>query len=121
MNPVGWFEIPASDLKRAKKFYESILGYELQLTDLQGSPMVWFPFEEGIMGTSGALISSEEIFPSHDGTTVYFTVSDLEETLNKVTENGGKILISRTSIGEHGTYAHIEDSEGNRIGLHSRG
>jgi len=28
-NPVNWFEIPASDLARSKRFYESVFGVEL--------------------------------------------------------------------------------------------
>jgi predicted enzyme related to lactoylglutathione lyase len=36
-----------------------------------------------------------------------------------VEEAGGKLLFSKTDIGEFGFFAQIIDSEGNRIGLHS--
>jgi predicted enzyme related to lactoylglutathione lyase len=39
--------------------------------------------------------------------------------LAKVVKNGGKALMPKTSIGEWGFIANFEDSEGNRIALHS--
>ena len=33
---------------------------------------------------------------------------------------GGKVLMPKTPIGQHGAIAHVLDSEGNRIGLHSQ-
>ena len=51
---------------------------------------------------------------------IYFTAPDIEGTLAKVNANGGRTLIPRTSIGEYGFIAHFEDSEGNRLALHSR-
>jgi len=47
-------------------------------------------------------------------------VEDIEETLKKVDEKGGRILNPKKSIGEYGFVAHFEDCEGNRIALHSR-
>ncbi len=37
---------------------------------------------------------------------------------NPVNGNGGKTLMPRTSIGDHGFIAHFEDTEGNRVALH---
>ena len=38
----------------------------------------------------------------------------------QVVDAGGKTLLPKISIGEHGFVAHFEDSEGNRVALHSR-
>jgi predicted enzyme related to lactoylglutathione lyase len=35
-NPINWFEIAATDLERAKKFYESVFGVEFQLLEMPG-------------------------------------------------------------------------------------
>jgi hypothetical protein len=43
MNPVNWFEIPATDLDRAKAFYEYVLGVNLTLQDFGPLKMAWFP------------------------------------------------------------------------------
>jgi predicted enzyme related to lactoylglutathione lyase len=59
--------------------------------------------------------------PSADkGVLIYFTAPDMENNLKRILENGGKILMERTSIGEHGFIAIFIDCEGNRLALHSR-
>jgi len=45
---------------------------------------------------------------------------DLSTVLSKVEQVGGKILLPKTSIGPNGFKAHFEDSEGNKVGLHTR-
>lgn len=50
---------------------------------------------------------------------VYFFVDDIEETLRKAVECGGKQTLERTAQGEHGWYADFRDSEGNFHGLFS--
>ena len=118
-NPVNWFEIPTSDLNRAKGFYESVFDCQLSLQKMGPLQMAWFPMVEGGTGATGTLIKAESYTSSHSGTLVYFPVSNMDLTLKKVTANGGKILNPKMSIGEHGFVAHFEDSEGNRVALHS--
>lgn len=50
---------------------------------------------------------------------VYFSVASIEETVQKATEKGSRVLNGKTFIGEFGFIAHLEDSEGNRIALHA--
>jgi predicted enzyme related to lactoylglutathione lyase len=45
---------------------------------------------------------------------------DLTNELKRVEPAGGKVLQPKTSIGEFGFYAFVEDTEGNRIGIHSK-
>lgn len=119
-NPVTWFEIPVSDIKRAATFYERVLGVSLDRNEMGGSEMAWFPMAQGASGAAGTLIQGEGYTPSHDGSLVYISVGDIEGTLKKVAANGGKTLVPKMSIGEHGYIAHFEDCEGNRVALHSR-
>ena len=44
---------------------------------------------------------------------------DLSVALSKVEMAGGKIVLPKTSIGHNGFMAHIVDTEGNKVGLHS--
>lgn len=118
-NPVNWFEIPTTDLNRAKAFYESVFDWELSLQEMGPLQMAWFPMSENGTGATGTLIKAESYKPSHSGTLVYFSVKDIESTLNKLTSNGGKVLNAKMSIGKHGFVAHFEDCEGNRVALHS--
>ncbi len=119
-NPVGWFEIPVKDLERAKTFYEHI--FEVQLEEHQMGPqqMAWFPMHEGTIGAAGTLIKGPGYEPSSNGVLVYFTAPDIDATLARVEQKGGRTLAPKTSIGEYGFIGLFLDCEGNRIGLHSR-
>jgi len=119
-NPVGWFEVPVRDMQRAKAFYESVFQCQLELHDMGPNQMAWFPWKEGGTGSAGALIKGEAYEPSHDGCIIYFTAPDLKAHLERVEANGGWVVFPITPIGEHGFIAHVADTEGNRIALHSR-
>jgi uncharacterized protein len=119
MNAVNWFEIPVTDLARAKAFYEHVLGLTLSLNEMGPSKMAWFPMNQGAMGATGALVKAAGYTPSHAGTRVYITVADIEAALKRAAAKGGKVLEPKTSIGQYGFVAHFEDCEGNRVALHS--
>ncbi|HMS65413.1 MAG TPA: VOC family protein [Ignavibacteria bacterium] len=119
-NPVVFFEIPVTDVDRAMKFYRAVLGFEFTKTSIDENEMALFPFYENSGGISGALAKGEIYIPSHSGTLVYFHTDDIEMTLMKAKQNGSKILYPKTAVGDLGFVAEFEDSEGNRIALHSR-
>ena len=117
-NPVQWFEISTNDLERAKKFYANVFNLEFQYIEMPDSNMYMFG-EPGSSGASGALIESSSIKPSLDGSVVYFSCGDVSKELALVEKEGGNIITHKTDIGDFGFFAHIIDTEGNRIGMHS--
>ncbi len=121
MSAINWFDIPVTDIKRAVKFYSTILGADLQMMDSGGdSVMAMLPMEGE--GVGGALTQAEGFTPSKDGTLVYLNGgADLNAVLSRVEGAGGKVIVPKTDIGEHGFFAVFEDSEGNHVGLHSMG
>jgi len=120
-NPVGWFEIPVTDMDRAKAFYEKAFDLEIQVVDLGGTVMGWFPNADEVRGVTGSLVKQESYVPSHEGTLVYFSSADVQNELDRIENAGGKILRGKTQISpEHGYMAVFEDSEGNRVALRSR-
>jgi predicted enzyme related to lactoylglutathione lyase len=119
-NPVGYFEIPVNDLDRAISFYGKVFGYDFERVIIDGSEMAWFPNDPGAPGISGALAKGDSYIPTTEGTLVYFSTDNIDDTLSKANANGGKTLYPKTSIGDMGWAAEFEDSEGNRIALHSQ-
>jgi uncharacterized protein len=121
-NAISWFEIPATDLPRATKFYEMIFGVTLNHLDLPNIKMRMFPIED-MMGVGGAIVDSGGFHkPSlTEGPLIYLNGNpDLQRVLDKVEAAGGKIMVPKTEISpEYGYMAVIVDTEGNRIGLHS--
>jgi uncharacterized protein len=119
-NPMGWFEIPVSDFSRAKGFYEHVLGIRLEEHRVGPLRMAWFPMVEDAYGSAGALVEGEGYVPATAGVIIYFTAPDIPGALVRAEEKGGKTLLGRTGIGEYGFIGIFQDSEGNRVGLHSR-
>lgn len=118
-NPVNWFEIAATDLERAKKFYTVVFKREFELVEMPGTKMYMFSGGNGAQGAAGALVLSDENKPSADGTIVYFECEDVASETSRVESAGGKLLFPKMSIGEFGFISQCIDTEGNRIGLHS--
>ena len=119
-NPVVWFEIAATDLERAKKFYSEVFQLEMQYVDMPDSPMYMMGSSaEGIAGASGALVQSADNVPSTSGTIVYFYCDDVAVEASRVEAAGGTLIVPKTSLGEFGFMAMFIDTEGNKVGMHS--
>jgi len=120
-NALNWFEIPATDIERAKKFYNTIFETELiAMESSSGFPMGMFPAERGDI--TGAVVQGESYKPSAEGALVYLNAGDdLTTVLKRVEAAGGQVVLPKTDIGENGFVAFFMDSEGNRVGLHSMG
>lgn len=118
-NPVGYFEIPVADVDRAIGFYTAVFGFEFERQTIDGYDMALFPRNDDAPGASGALAKGDVYVPSKTGAIVYFTVDDIDDALERAEAEGGSVLYPKTAIGQAGFVAEIEDSEGNRIALHS--
>ena len=119
VNPVGWFEIPVVDMPRATAFYEYVLDVKLQPLKFGPLEMAYFPNRPGTPGASGALMKGEAFQPSQQGVQIYFVTPDIDGTLQRVQERGGRVVLPKMRIGLLGFIASFEDCEGNRIGLRS--
>ena len=119
INLANWFEIPVKDLDRAVKFYEKVFDVKLSPEEMGGMKMAMFPFTQDAPGAPGSLIKAESYEPSHAGTVVYFSVEDIPETLRRINANGGTTVMPKTGIGQYGFIAQYEDTEGNRLAIHS--
>ncbi len=119
-NSLNWFEIPAKNILRSKKFYESIFSIEMPVHEMFNTKMAFFPMESNSGKVTGALAESKDHVPGKTGTMVYLNANpNMDSVLEKVEKAGGNIVLSKTDIGENGFMAFIEDSEGNRVGIHS--
>ena len=117
-NAINWFEIPVSDLARASGFYEDLLQVTLKQESMNGMDMAIFPLNEGAV--NGCLVSAPFLSPSSTGSVVYINVEGIfDEALTRAVSNGAEVVMPKMDIGPNGFIAHIMDSEGNRVGLHS--
>lgn len=119
-NAITWFEIPTTDIDRARSFYENILGAKL-IPYPGNEPCFIFPTKES--GVAGCIVQRPQQKPVADGTLIYLNADgQLNAAVDRAQSSGSKVLVPRTEIpGGFGFFACITDPEGNHVGLHSRG
>ncbi|MCK4801771.1 MAG: VOC family protein [Anaerolineales bacterium] len=114
MSRVNHFEIPADDPERAIKFYETVFGWTIEKWD--GPIEYWLIITgpEDQPGIDGGLARREDPETGVENT---IDVSNLEESLENVTANGGKVIRPKIPVPGVGWMAYIKDTEGNIFGL----
>lgn len=111
---VCWFDVPADDLERAKKFYRSLFGWKFGK----------FPAavdEYWHIDTGGADASPDggllpRMHPGHT-ITIYVTVPSVDKAAAKVQKLGGTICKPKTAVPGMGCFAICLDTEGNTFAL----
>lgn len=117
---INWFEIPVIDFDRAVRFYSEIYAFEMPTRDMGHLKMGFFQHSPGV-GTGGSIVCGDGYKPATDGVKLYLNAgSDLNTVLGRVVSAGGTIEQGKTQISpDVGYFAIINDTEGNRIFLHS--
>ena len=117
---VVWFEIPVTDMERAKAFYSAVLKNGFIDDNTGPNPMAMFQTQDLQSGVSGHLYPGKPA-PDGVGPTIHLAAPEpLEETLERVVPNGGKVLSPIIKI-PPGRFAYCLDPDGNSIGLFTRG
>ena len=119
-NVINWFEIPVTDMAKAKALYEAMLDTKLEVSDFGGVPHAVISNKDHTC-VSGALVADPKRRPSRGtGTVLYLAATDgVRRCLSRAVEAGAKVLQPETSIAPHGTIALIGDLDGNVVGLHA--
>ena len=117
-NAINWFELAATDLDRATRFYETTLAISLRRETFFGTEMAMFIADE--RGVGGALVKDQRRAPGGGGSLVYLSADGkLDACLERVAGAGGQVVTAKVDIGDFGTFALVRDTEGNVVGLHS--
>jgi uncharacterized protein len=118
-NALSWFELPALNFARAKKFYSTIFDFAMPELVMGPNTMGLLLHEQG-KGVGGAIVAGPEQQPTRT-TLVYLAAgADLSVVLARVQPAVGQVLVPKTAIAPGmGFFATFIDSEGNRVGLHS--
>ncbi len=120
-NATTWFEIPVNNLARAQRFYEAVLDRPMRGTeDLGGEATAVFAHEKP--GVGGSLVERANPAPVRGGTVVYLDCApSMDAALARVQPAGGRVAVPKTLIAPGiGYFAHIQDLDGNLVGLHAQ-
>jgi uncharacterized protein len=108
-----WFEIPADNPERAKKFYSSLFGWKIQ--KFEGADDYWHIDTGGGDDTpNGGLMARKQ---PEQPITNYINVKSVTESMAKVEQLGGTICKSKTAIPQMGYFAICQDTENNMFAL----
>ncbi|HEX8487125.1 MAG TPA: VOC family protein [Propionibacteriaceae bacterium] len=123
MGGVVHFEIPADDLERAKGFYGSVFGWQLETIPMPGGDytgVTTTPVDEQTMmptqpgAINGGMMLRDEITPAP---VLTIDVEGIDDALREIEARGGSTVKPRTLIPGMGAFAYFKDPEGNVLGL----
>lgn len=113
---IVWFEIPADNPERAKKFYGMLFGWKINL--FPGMADYWHIDTGGSDDTpDGGLMARK-----HPGQpiTSYINVPSVTRFAAKVEKLGGKICAPKTAVPQMGYFAICQDTENNTFAIWER-
>lgn len=107
----NWFELMTTDIAAATAFYTEVLGWKHEESDMPtGAYTVFSNNDVQIAG----MMAMPEMRPAWG---LYFETTDVDESIGKVTELGGKVLAEPQSVENVGRFAFVTDPQGAAFGL----
>jgi len=106
---------PVTDIKRAREFYEGVLGFKLTH---EGAGGMWVEYDFG-NGTFAIGCYGDVWKPSKDGTCIAFEADDFDAAIARLKSRGVKFAMDTTPTPVC-KFAIILDPDGNQIMIHKR-
>ncbi len=119
-NIVVWADIPVLDMERARGFYAHLLGSPIEyMPGTEEVALLMSPGTGGPMDVSADLAVGQSIPSTTHGTIIYLSsMGDIDGMMARAVEAGGSILAEKEFMDKVGWIGFIQDTEGNRIGIH---
>ena len=114
------FKIPAEDTGRAKDFYASAFGWNIEPEPEIGYNLVrTAPTVESGMPSEPGSINGEMFKREGElrSPIIVVEVEDIDASLERIGSLGGTTVLQKEAVGEMGFAAYFRDSEGNLLGL----
>ncbi|WP_011582745.1 MULTISPECIES: VOC family protein [Chelativorans] len=110
-----WFEIPVTDMERARRFYGAVLQNDL--ADMEGGPNPMARFAARDEDSVAGHLYPGKPAPEGTGPTIHLAVAaPLEEAMERVAANGGRVVSPIIPI-PAGRFVYCLDPDGNSFGL----
>ena len=111
---IVWFEVPADNIDRAKKFYGELFGWKIEKFP---GPMDYWHIDTGGGDDTpdGGLLKRQN--PGQQGITNYIGVASVDQFVEKVQKLGGKVCLPKTAVPQMGYFAICQDTENNTFAL----
>lgn len=106
-------EIPAANVEAAGKFYQELLGWEMQ----HAAEFNYTMWADGA-GSGGGFNEVSAEYPAGQ-VLVYIASDDIEADLKKAEQLGGKIVHPKQEIPGTGWFGIFEDPTGNKLAVYT--
>ena len=123
MSPVVHFEMPAEDRSRMANFYTKVFGWQTQMLGPEmGEYVLVTTTESDENGPKNPGAINGGFYPKTSDTparhpSVVIAVDNIEASIKKVTDAGGKIVSGPHDIPGIGKHAYFQDTEGNVVSM----
>jgi predicted enzyme related to lactoylglutathione lyase len=111
---IGFVGIPVTDIKRARAFYEGVLGLEVSEEMMGGN---WIEYAAGPDTLAITNAGGDNWKPSDQGTAVALEVEDFETAIQKL-----KVAVIRFAVEPFESpvchMAVVQDPDGNKVAIH---
>ena len=113
---IGWFDLTVADAPKVRDFYQGVAGWEAHPIDMGGysdfavGPPGGDPVA-GVCHARGANASQPPVWM------IYITVADLDASVRRAVELGGKVLVPAKTVGK-ARYCVVQDPAGAAAALY---
>jgi len=114
---ISWQELMVDDLDAAKKFYGEVFGWTLEDAQMEGMDHVYTVIKVGDSQIGGIMAKPPEAVGAPSSWTTYVTVDNVDDTIERVSSNGGKVIVPAMNVPGVGRMAHLQDAEGAVIAI----
>lgn len=111
---ICYVEIPATDVARSSEFYNAAFGWKIR-TRGDGSTA----FDDGVGEVSGSFVRNRPPSSGDPGLLIYVMVDDINDTMAKITANGGAVVQPVGADAPEIT-ARFRDPAGNILGVYQQ-
>jgi len=109
---VVWIDLTVNDAEQVRDFYSLVVGWQPSSVDMDG----YCDFNMNAPASGEPIAGVCHARGSNAGLPakwmIYIIVDDVEESAQRCTDLGGKVLVGPKGMGSHGKYCVIEDPAG---------
>lgn len=118
----SWVDLGTTDVEAAKRFYGTLFGWEAEdrPTD-QGMPYTMFTKNGKTVAGMGAISAEQAAAGMTPVWGTYLNVDNVDDTIAKVTEAGGTVVMPAMDVMDAGRMAFVADTTGAAFGLWQAG
>lgn len=109
---IGWVDLTVPDADSLKEFYQDVVGWTTSSFDMGGYNDYCMNVPGSEDTVAGVCHARGQNASQPAQWMIYINVANLDESMEKVTARGGKILNGPRNMPEQGRYCVIQDPAG---------